>query len=114
MTITLIVAFIFGILGLMAVVRFAKKERLRAAFQLGEIFKNIGKIGWVHYILSLITLTIILCVIVAILISIPIICLDIFNLPIICLAIFGTLFLILNPLITIWTVRFLAQLYESA
>lgn len=98
--ITLIVAIIFGILATMAMVRFAKEESLGAAFQFGEIFKIVGKIGWIHYILSWIVLMIILCVIIVILMIIPIIG--------------WILLLILAPLLCIWEARFFAQLYESA
>ncbi len=98
--ITLIVSIIFGIMATMAIVRFAKEEKLGAAFQFGEIFKIVGKIGWIHYILSWIVLMIVLGVIMGILLIIPIIG--------------WILLLILAPLFLIWEARFFGQLYESA
>lgn len=98
--ITLIVSIVFGIMGTMAVVRFAKEEKFGAAFQFGEIFKIVGKIGWIHYILSWIVLAIILSVIFLILLIIPIIG--------------WIVLLILLPLLFIWEARYFGQLYESA
>ncbi|MCZ9313197.1 MAG: DUF4013 domain-containing protein [Methanocorpusculum sp.] len=100
--VTLIVSIIFGIMGTMAIVRFAKEESLGAAFQFGEIFKIIGKIGWVHYILSWIVLAIIFAVIF-------------FIFFLLALVIIGLiLMLIFAPFLAIWEARYFAQLYESA
>ena len=98
--VTLIVAIIFGIMATMASVRFAKEQSLGAAFQFGDIFGIIGKIGWIHYILSWIVLAIILGVIIGILFIIPVLGM--------------ILLLILAPLFGIWEARFFANLYESA
>ncbi|MDR0980900.1 MAG: DUF4013 domain-containing protein [Methanocalculaceae archaeon] len=98
----LIVALIFGIMSSMAIVRFAKEESLGAAFQFGEIFKIIGKIGWIHYILSIIILAIIFAVI-------GFIC------GLLMIVLIGfILILILFPFLCIWQARFVANLYESA
>lgn len=100
--ITLIVAIIFSILGSMALVRFAKEGSLGAAFQLGEIVKIIGKIGWIHYILSIIVLGIVFTVI-------GFIC------ALLMIVLIGfILLLLLAPFLCIWEARFLANLYESA
>ena len=95
--ISLIVAIIFGILGSMAIVRFAKEGNLGAAFQLGEIFKIIGKIGWIHYILSVIVLGIVFAVIGFICAMLMIILIGFI------------LLLILAPFLFIWEARFLAN-----
>ena len=100
--IALIVSIIFGIFGSIASVRFAKEESLGAAFQLGEIINIIGKIGWIHYILSVIVLAIIFAVIGFICGLLTIILIGII------------LLLILMPLLLIWSSRFVANLYESA
>lgn len=98
----LIVALIFGIMSSMAIVRFAKEESFGAAFQFGEIFKIIGKIGWIHYILSIIVLAIIFAVI-------GFIC------GLLMIVLIGfILMLILLPFLCIWQARFVANLYESA
>ena len=98
----LIVVLIFGIMSSMAIVRFAKEESFGAAFQFGEIFKIIGKIGWIHYILSIIVLAIIFAVI-------GFIC------GLLMIVLIGfILMLILLPFLCIWQARFVANLYESA
>ena len=100
--VTLIVAIIFGIMGLMAVVRFAKEGSLGAAFQFGEIFKIIGKIGLLHYILSMIVLCIVLFVIY-------------FIFALLAIVLIGFLLrIIFQPLLCIVIARFTAQLYETA
>ena len=100
--IALIVSIIFGLFVSIASVRFAKEECLGAAFQLGEIINIIGKIGWIHYILSVIVLAIIFAVIGFICGLLTIILIGII------------LLLILMPLLLIWSARFVANLYESA
>lgn len=100
--VTLIVAIIFGIMGSMAAVRFAKEDSIGAAFQFGEIFKIVGKIGWVHYILSCIVLWIIMCIIA-------------FIFALLAIVIIGLLLaFIFVPYLLIVEARFFAQLYETA
>ncbi len=100
--VTVIVAIIFGIMATMAIVRFAKEEKFGAAFQFGEIFKIVGKIGWLHYILSWIVLAIIFAVIILIFALLSIVIIGI------------VLMLIFLPFLFIWEARYFAQLYESA
>lgn len=102
LVIVLIVSIIFGIFGSIASVRFAKEESLGAAFQLGEIINIIGKIGWIHYILSVIVLAIIFAVILFICFLLMAIVIGII------------LLLLLMPFLLIWSARFVANLYESA
>lgn len=95
----IILAIIFGILGTLAIIRFAKTESFSAAFNFGDIFEVAGKIGWIHYIISWIVIMIIISVITFILGLIPFI---------------GWILLfILAPLFSIWEARFYANLYES-
>lgn len=102
--IAFIVAIIFGILMTMAFVRFAKEERFGAAFEVGKLFGIIGKIGWLHYILSWIVLMIIFAIIFFVM---GLITGFIPALGLIILA-------IISPLLFIWEARFYAYLYESA
>lgn len=95
----IILAVVFGLLGTLAVIRFAKTESFGAAFKLGDIFEVAGKIGWVHYIISWLVIMIIISVIVFILGLIPIIG--------------WILMFIVTPLLSIWEARFYANLYES-
>ncbi|HJJ96879.1 MAG TPA: DUF4013 domain-containing protein, partial [Methanocorpusculum sp.] len=110
----LIVALIFGIMSSMAIVRFAKEESFGAAFQFGEIFKIIGKIGWIHYILSIIVLAIIFAVI-GFICGLLMIALIGFICGLLMIPLIGfILMLILLPFLCIWQARFVANLYESA
>ena len=100
--VTIIVAIIFGFMGTMGLVRFAKEDSLGAAFQFGEIFKIIGKIGWLHYILSWIVLGIVMFVIYFIFVLLSVVLIGL-----LLLVIFG-------PYLEIVTARYYAQLYETA
>jgi hypothetical protein len=95
----IILAIVFGVLGTLGVIRFAKTGSFGAAFKAGDIFEVAGKIGWGHYIISWLVIVIIISVIGFILGLIPVI-----N---------WILLLILAPLFGIWEARFYANLYES-
>ncbi len=100
--VTVIVAIIFGFMATMALVRFAKEGSLGAAFQFGEIFKLIGKIGWIHYILSWIVLGIVMFVIY-------------FIFALLAVVLIGFLLMfIFGPYLEIVCARYYAQLYETA
>ena len=97
--ILLIVAFIIWIIEAAAVVRFARTNSIAEAFNFGEIFARIGKIGVGSYILSLIIMAIIIGIIVVILEIIP------FIGPII--------LIIVSPILALFEARFLCLLYDS-
>ncbi|MCQ1537886.1 DUF4013 domain-containing protein [Methanocalculus taiwanensis] len=102
----LFIAFIIGIIisfiAYTGVVRFAKTGSIGEAFNFGEIFGHIGKIGWLNYIFAIIALWVIIFVfafIIGILGAIPLI---------------GWLIsLFLGPPLSIFTWRYVAMLYES-
>ncbi|MDV0441383.1 DUF4013 domain-containing protein [Methanorbis furvi] len=101
---SVIIAIIFGFLATMGMVRFAKEEKFGAAFQVGELFKIIGKIGWLHYILSWIVLAVIFAIIYFIV-----------GLITGLVAPLGMIILwIIGPVLVIWQGKFYAHLYESA
>jgi hypothetical protein len=95
----LIVAFIIWIIEATAVVRFARTNSIGEAFNFGEIFARISKIGVGSYILALIIMAIILGIIVVILEVIP------FIGPII--------LIIVSPILALFEARFLCLLYDS-
>ncbi len=98
--ILIIVAFIIWIIEAMAVVRFARTNSIGEAFNFGEIFARISKIGVGSYILALIIMAIIIGIIVGILEIIPII---------------GWIILIIvAPILTLFEARYLCLLYDSA
>lgn len=59
LVITIILAIIFGLLGIIGSVRFARTGEMGQAFAIGEIMATIGRIGWVHYIASIIALMVV-------------------------------------------------------
>ena len=97
--ILLIVAFIIWIIEAAAVVRFARTNSIGEAFNFGEIFARISKIGVGSYILALIIMAIIIGIIVVILEIIP------FIGPII--------LIIVSPILALFEARFLCLLYDS-
>ena len=95
-----IVAFIIWLIEATAVVRFARTNSIGEAFNFGEIFSRIGKIGVGSYIVALIIQAIIVGVIVFILELIPYV---------------GViLVLIVSPIILLFQARYLSLLYDSA
>jgi len=95
-----IVAFIIWLIVATACVRLARTNSIGEAFNFGEIFSHIGKIGWVNYIVALIIMCLIVGIVTFILELIPYIGL--------------ILLLIVSPLIAIFQARYLCLLYDSA
>ena len=95
-----IVAFIIWLIVATACVRLARTNSIGEAFNFGEIFSHIGKIGWVNYIVALLVMGIIVGIVMFILEIIP--------------YIGFILVLIVTPLIAIFQARYLCLLYDSA
>jgi hypothetical protein len=95
-----IVAFIIWLIVATACVRLARTNSVGEAFNFGEIFSHIGKIGWVNYIVALLVMGIIVGIVMFILEIIP--------------YIGFILVLIVTPLIAIFQARYLCLLYDSA
>lgn len=95
-----IVAFIIWLIEATAVVRFSRTNSIGEAFNFGEIFSRIGKIGVGSYIVALIIQALIVFVILFILELIP--------------YIGFILALIVTPVILLFQARYLCQLYNSA
>jgi len=95
-----IIAFIIWLIEATAVVRFSRTNSIGEAFNFGEIFSRMGKIGVGSYIIALILQAIIVFVILFILELIP--------------YIGFILVLIVTPIILLFQARYLAQLYDSA
>jgi hypothetical protein len=98
-TIIVIVAIIIGLITATATVRFARTNSFSEAFNFGAIFAQIGKIGWMIYIIALIMLGIIVGIIEVICMVIPYIGI--------------ILLLILLPPLGLFSARYLTMLYES-
>lgn len=59
----LILFILFTLVATIAIARFAEKGNMGAAFEFGEIFNTISKIGWGNYIVWYVVLFIILFII---------------------------------------------------
>ncbi|MDD1664938.1 MAG: DUF4013 domain-containing protein [Methanomicrobiales archaeon] len=96
---TLVVAFVIGLFEAMGVVRFARTGQMGEAFNFNAILAQIGKIGWVSYIVALIVVFVVAFIIAAILSIIPVIG--------------GLLILIVAPALAIFVARYITLLYDS-
>ena len=96
----IILAIIFGMLSVMASVRFAREGRFGAAFEFGEVLGKVKSYGWLNLFVALIAITIIIALIVVVLEMIPIV---------------GWILLfILLPAFTIVQSRYYALIYDQA
>jgi hypothetical protein len=95
-----LVAILISFVSLFAVVRFAHTGRFGEAFNFGEIFAHIGRIGWLNVFVALVVLTVVVAVVEFALILVPII---------------GVIILLLlMPAFIIFTYRYITLIYESA
>lgn len=96
----IILALIFGMLSVMASVRFAREGRFGAAFEFGEVIRAVKSYGWLNLFVALLAMWIIICLIIVILQMIPIV---------------GWILLfILLPAFTIVQYRYYALIYDQA
>jgi hypothetical protein len=98
LVILVIVAFIIWIIEATAVVRFARTNSIGEAFNFGEIFAHISKVGAGSYIVALIIMAIIVGLVTFILSMIP--------------YIGSFLVLIIGPIILLFQARYLCLLYD--
>jgi Protein of unknown function (DUF4013) len=117
-----LVEIVVGIFLPVAMIRFARSDRLTESFRFSAIADHIGRIGWIGYIIGLL--------IVAVLVGVPamaIVCIFILLgivaalfsgfspaviLGIIALAVL--VILIISPLFSVFQARYLSRLYDSA
>ena len=104
---TIIVAIILPI----ALIRFARTESFREAFNVGEIFAKIGNIGWGSYIIAWIVLIIAMFMFVII---VGIIAFILMFIPILGWILLIILELLLMPAIAIFVARYWTQVFDSA
>jgi hypothetical protein len=117
-----VVEIVVGIIMPVASIRFARREPFAEAFNFGAIFKTIGKISWIGYILALI--------IIALVIGIPI-AIIVFGIIIAggaelyltgggVMAFVGIIvllihiMLVLSPVISVFQARYVTRIYEGA
>ncbi|MDD1676171.1 MAG: DUF4013 domain-containing protein [Methanomicrobiales archaeon] len=98
--VALILAIIIGLIATIGFVRMARTESFMEAFNFSAILAQIGKIGWVNYIIALIVVGVVSFIFIAIINIIPII---------------GWLLsLILQAPLTVFNARYVTLIYDSA
>lgn len=97
--IIIIVAIVIIMISTMGNVRLSRTGRMGEAFNFHAIFEHIGKIGWGSYFVALLVMFIVIGIIEAIVVFIPVV---------------GWLLsLILTPAYSIFTSRYITQIYDS-
>ena len=99
----LIVGVVVGLVASLAIVRCARRDGVREAFNVSAILEHIGRIGWVNYIVALLVLWIVL--------GIAYVAIGIFSgLPVI-----GWVAgVVIGPAALIFAARYLSLVYDSA
>ncbi len=95
-----ILAIVLGLIANFAGVRYARTGRFGEAFNVRAITRHVGEVGWLSYFVALIIVGIIVGIVEFVLILIPVI---------------GWLLLfLLIPAFSIFTIRYITQIYDSA
>jgi len=98
--IAIALVFVFGLLGLIGGIRFAKTEKMGEGFNFKAILATIKEIGWGHYFLSYFVLFFLVVLMASIVYIIPLIG--------------RLLFLVILPLILLWQGKYYENLYSRA
>ncbi len=94
----IIVAIVLGLIATMGNVRLSRTGRMGEAFNFSAIFEHIGRIGWGNYFFALLVMVIVVGIVEIIVAVIPVI---------------GWLLgLILTPAYSIFTSRYITQVYD--
>ncbi|PWR74301.1 DUF4013 domain-containing protein [Methanospirillum lacunae] len=103
-------AIIFGMVGIIGSVRFARTGSMGEAFAIGEIVSTIGRIGWIHYIVSLLALMVVVFILMTV---VTIIELMLIIIPVVGWIVGWVLSMFLGPFISLMSSRFYSLLYDS-
>jgi fumarate reductase subunit C len=95
----IVIAVLISLISTMGNVRLSRTNSMAEAFNFGAIFERIGRIGWGSYFISLLIMYIIIGVVVVAIALIPFIG--------------GLINLILAPAYSIFTSRYITQIYDS-
>ncbi|HWQ65650.1 MAG TPA: DUF4013 domain-containing protein [Methanospirillum sp.] len=95
----MVFVFLFSLFGIIGMVRFARSGEMGEAFAFNGILEQIGKIGWVEYIVALIVLGVVLGILYTIISMIPVIG--------------GLIQFILTPFFAIFAARYYSLLYDE-
>jgi len=96
----LVLAVIIGLFSAIGYVRFARTGSIGEAFNFGAITEQIGRIGWITYIVALIIVAILVGIVEFICLLIPYVGL--------------ILLILLLPFIILFTARYITLVYDSA
>lgn len=108
---TLLIGFFFTLLSIIASVRFSRTGSVAEAFAIGEILKTISRIGWIHYILSLLALFLVLFVVI---LGITIVEVVLAFIPVLGWIIGWAMSLLLGPFISLMVSRYYSHLYDAS
>jgi len=119
MLVGMIFLFIFSLIAIMGLVRFARTDSFGEAFNFSAIIAHIGEIGWVSYILALIIFWIVVTVAAFVFsIAVGIISLILALIPLIgwLLAFLLNIIiaLLIGPFVGVFGTRYITQIYDSA
>jgi hypothetical protein len=117
-----VIEIIVGIFMPVAAIRFARTGSFAEAFNFNAILDTIGKIGWITYLISLIIITLVIGIPIAILVlgflivvGAALYALKMGGIALLCLiAVFILVILILSPLFAVFQARYMTRVYDSA
>lgn len=115
---TMIIYFIFSLIAMMALIRFARTDSFGEAFNVSAILAHIGKIGWLNYILALLILWIVLFVAIMIfVIAMTIVSIALALIPIVgwllALILIAIVAILIGPFIGVFEARYMTRIYDS-
>jgi hypothetical protein len=99
LVVLVVLSIIIALVEFIGIIRFARTGSIGEAFNFGEIFAQIDRIGWLNYIISLIIMVIIVGIISGIVMIIPFI-----N---------WVLLFIISPFLALFQARYITQVYDS-
>lgn len=117
--ISMIVYFLFSLIAIMALIRFARTDSFGEAFNVSAVLAHIGRIGWLDYILALLIVWIVLVVAVLIfLIALGIVSFILALIPLVgwllALVLIAAVAVLIGPFIGVFEARYLTLIYDSA
>lgn len=117
--ISMIVYFLFSLIAIMALIRFARTDSFGEAFNVSAVLAHIGRIGWLDYILALLIVWIVLVVAVMIfLIALGIVSFILALIPLVgwllALVLIAAVAVLIGPFIGVFEARYLTLIYDSA
>lgn len=95
-----VLAVLIGLVSIFGGIRLARTDRFGEAFNLSAIFRHIGAIGWLQYLVALVIVYLVIWAVSFVLMLIPVVG--------------GLILLVLAPVFSIFVARYVTLIYESA